>query len=309
MTKENCEYFYWAFGLTIGSCLEIPELIPVEEIPDEPDVLIRGGSVPESLENPKNTGVRFQASPNCFLLKVDNIAKFLVSDGCRITVELVPGAEARDIRCFMLGSAFGALIHQRGLLPLHASAIKVNSHCVVFCGISGSGKSTTAKAFIKRGYPLHTDDICVISSSVNGTDGTLIAYPGYPQLKLWEDTLNKIGISSTSYSRVRSTLDKFAIPIPDRFNQEPLPIKNIYILSPWLKGELELSDVTGMNKFNALKKYTFRFRFVEGLDQELPHFKITGLVGNRVPIRVIQRPQSLFLVDQLVDLLEKDFSE
>jgi hypothetical protein len=295
------QYIYQAFGLTIDSSLEIPELLPSEGVPD---VLIREGSVPETLENPKAFGVRFQASPGYFLLKVDNIAKYLVSEGCRVTIEAFPGVEARDIRLFLLNSVLGALVHQRGLLPLHASAIEVCGQCVVFCGASGCGKSTLAKAFIKRGYCLHTDDVCMVST---GEDGIPIAYPGCPQLKLWEDALEKIGINPGSYSRVRRVLDKFAIPVTEHFNHQPLPIQRIYILSPWNKGEIEVTEIAGMKKFSVLKSQTYRFRFIKGLGREVLHFKSSGILGNHVPICSVRCPQSLFLLDELADILEKEF--
>lgn len=283
--------------------MEIPELLPAE---GEPDVLIREGSVPETLENPKTVGVRFQARPGHFLLKVDNIAKYLVSEGRQVAIEICPGAEERDIRLFLLSSVFGALVHQRGLLPLHASAIEVCGQCVMFCGASGSGKSTLAKTFIRRGYHLHTDDVCVVSTGENATP---VAYPGYPQLKLWEDALEKIGVDAASYTRVRQVVDKFAVPVTGCFNHKPLPIKRIYILSPWNKGEIEVTEITGMKKFNALKSQTYRFRFLEGLEREVSHFKSAGNLGNRVSIRGVRRPQSLFLLDELADILENDFKK
>jgi hypothetical protein len=283
--------------------MEIPELVPAE---GEPDVLIREGSVPEALENPKTVGVRFQAKPGHFLLKVDNTAKYLVSEGRRVTIETFPGVEEKDIRLFLLGSAFGALIHQQGLLPLHASAIDVNGQCVMFCGTSGSGKSTLAKAFIRRGYHLHTDDVCVVSTGKNGTP---ITFPGYPQLKLWEDALEKIGIEAASYTRVRQVVDKFAVPVNDRFNHNPLPIKRIYILSPWNKGGIEVSEIIGMKKFNLLKNQTYRFRFVAGLEREVSHFKSAGVLGNQVPLLSVRRPHSLFLLDELANILETDFKK
>lgn len=296
-------YFYRAFGLNISSSIEIPEFVKAE---GKPDVNIRFENVPDSLEKPKKVGVRFQAKPGCLLLKVDNIAKYLVSNGSQVIVEKSPGAKDEEIRLFLLSSVCGALLHQRGMLPLHASAIKVKDKCVVFCGASGNGKSTIAKTFIDRGYDLHADDICVIS--VN-KEGIPLIYPGYPQLKLWEDALIETGEKPTSYTRVRQVLDKFAIPANDKFNNKPLPLKKIYILHPCNKSEIEISALTGMKKFNALKNHTYRFKFLAGLEKEASHFKTAGYVGNWVPISRVQRPQKPYLLNELADLLEKDFLE
>jgi hypothetical protein len=302
--QNRYRYCYRAFGLTIGSGMEIPELLPAD---GEPDVVIQRGSVPETLENPKMKGVRFQAKPGEFLLTVDSVARFRVLTGNRIIIDGYPGIDEKDIRLFLLGSAVGALLHQRGMLPLHASAVKVDDRCVVFCGASGNGKSTTARALVKRGYRFHSDDLCVIS--VNHTvDGNVpVVFPGYPQLKLWEDALKKMGDDTSGYSRVRRVLDKYAVPAKDFYNTQPLPIKKIYILRPWEKEEIEMVAVTGMEKFNVLKNQTYRFQFLEGLKKEVSHFKSAGIVGNCAPISRVRRPQDISWLDRLLDLLETDF--
>ena len=69
------------------------------------------------------------------------------------------GSLGSDIRVFLLGSCLGALLHQRGVLALHASAIETDQGAVLFMGDSGMGKSTTLQAFIKRGYKMLADDI------------------------------------------------------------------------------------------------------------------------------------------------------
>jgi hypothetical protein len=144
---------------------------------------------------------------------------------------------------------------------------------------------------------------------VNHTaDGDVpVVFPGYPQLKLWEDALEKVGDDASGYSRVRQVLDKYAVPAVDRFNTQPLPIKKIYILRPWEKKEIEMFAITGMEKFSVLKNQTYRFHFLEGLEKEVSHFKSAGIVGNCVPLSRVRRPRDIFWLDRLLDLLESDF--
>jgi hypothetical protein len=294
-------YHYRAFGLTICSSLPIPELIPVQ---GEPDVTIGFAAVPDALEAPKSTRLRFQSRPGQLLLKVDNIAKYLVSNGREITIDPFPGAEPEGIRLFLLGSALGAILHQRGIFPLHASAVKVDHHCVIFCGASGYGKSTTANILVKRGYPLHADDICAIGTN---NEGVPQVFPEYPHLKLWEDSLVESGETSSNYTRVRHVLNKFSVPAQRDFYSAPLPIKKIYILSPQNQGEISISPLKGMAKFNALKNHTYRRKFIDGLGNEAIHFKTAGDIGQKVPVLLVQRPRKPFLLNQLADLLEEDF--
>lgn len=155
---------YHAFGLDIRSEIQLPELSVSFASPGQSVGVIdvRYGHVPENLENPKASGVLFQAADGVFLLKMDSIARYMASNGKEIIVEPLPGSGEKDIRLFLLGSVFGALLHQRGALALHSSGI-VTSHgdekkAVLFAGNSGIGKSTLAAALQQRGYPLLGDD-------------------------------------------------------------------------------------------------------------------------------------------------------
>src|SRR5690606_97236 len=107
------------------------------------------------------------------LLQVDGVARYLVSGGRRITIDRDPAVEDDDVRLFLLGSVFGAMLHQRGDLVLHGSAIEWEGAAVVFMGFSGVGKSTTASAFRQRGHAVLTDDLCVVRP---GADGRMLAH-------------------------------------------------------------------------------------------------------------------------------------
>jgi hypothetical protein len=299
--NASMEYCYRAFGLTIGSSIEIPELVQTE---GDPDVTVSMGRVPDFLGSPTRTGARYQTGPGQFLYRIDNIAKYLVSGGSEVIIETYPGVEDNSIRTFLLGSVFAALLHQREMLPLHGSSIRVGDRCVIFSGLSGSGKSTTARAFINRGYRLNADDVSVISIN---REGIPIVYPEYPRLKLWKDVLKREGENPESYIRVRRVLEKFSVPAGEQFNHRALPLEKIYILSPYNKSNIEISPVKGMEKFNKLKQLTYRYKFTKGLETEVFHFKTAANVCNIVPFSLVERPLKPFLLRDLADLLEKDF--
>ena len=147
---------YKAFGLTVSSSMPCPELLPGA---GEPDVTVTYGDVPRDLAGAKGRGVCYQAAPGELLLRVDGVAQFLVRGGSEIIIDRHPAASDDDVRLFLLGSAFGALLHQRGILALHGSTVKVGDGCVVFLGRSGMGKSTLATILARRGYPCLGDDV------------------------------------------------------------------------------------------------------------------------------------------------------
>lgn len=103
------KYTYCAYGLRVTSDFPLPELQELK-YDGNPEVIIRMGSVPNALEEPIEKGARFEASPDKFLLKVDKIAGYYVSGGNEIIVEPFEGADEEDIRVFLLGSAFAALL-------------------------------------------------------------------------------------------------------------------------------------------------------------------------------------------------------
>jgi hypothetical protein len=53
---------------------------------------------------------------------------------------------------------------------LHASGVRAASGVIAFCGTSGTGKSTVAYGFARRGYPLWGDDAVCFTASDRGME-------------------------------------------------------------------------------------------------------------------------------------------
>jgi hypothetical protein len=153
-------------------------------------------------------------------MRVDGVATYYVQDGRCITIMPEAGAGDDDILIFLMGSAMGALLHQRNIFVLYASAIEVNGESVVFSGPSSIGKSTLAAGFHQRGYPFLADDLCAIST-VNGHPAVI---PGFPRLKLWADVLKKLNTEKDKLKSIRSGMDieKYFLPI-DRIQDTLVP--------------------------------------------------------------------------------------
>ena len=159
-------YKYTAFGLQISSEPELPGLLQGN---GNTEVTIRFREVPENLAVPiKGKGVAYEINADSFLLKVSGIAGFLVKHGNEIVIDKQNGADDHDIALFTINTPIGALLYQRGYLPLHASAIAVNGGCAIFTGISGVGKSTILASFHQQGYHVLSDEICAMWLSLNG---------------------------------------------------------------------------------------------------------------------------------------------
>lgn len=248
---------YWSYGLKIESDFLLPELELVT-VEDKPDIIIRKGIVPPTLEDAIEKGVRFEASTDKFLLKIDNIAKFYVTKGTEIIVQPYNGSDDADIRVFLLSSVFAALLDQRGCLVLHGACIEIDGKGILFTGFSGTGKSTLAAAFYKKGYRILADEICAINFSQTGIP---IAIPSFPKLNIWKDAAEKLGLDISSLFPIRRKLKKYMLDVKEQFSKVPVPVSIIYLLTPDNNKELSITEIIDSYKTNIITYNAYRLRF------------------------------------------------
>src|SRR5262249_24053304 len=110
------------------------------------------------------------------------LGKFRVRGGMEVTIDALPGIDDALIRLPLLGTVLAVLLHQRGLLTLHASAVEINGQAAAFIGTKGAGKSTIAAMLHARGHRLIADDI--VAMDLTDPQKPLLL-PGFPQFKLW----------------------------------------------------------------------------------------------------------------------------
>lgn len=269
---------YRLFGLQIRSEIELPELLSVRNT-DKPDVKVRRGAIDAA-----EAAASLEFDGHGMLLTIPNVARFRIEGGSEILVDAAADVPARNLRLFLLGSAFGALLHQRGMLPLHANAIEIEGRAVAFMGESGSGKSTLAAWFHDRGYKVLTDDVCVV-----GFDNAAMphAYPGLPRLRLWHDALQTLGRDASSYQRSYVGSDeeyeKFDVPI-ERCDlaSEPVPLSAIYVLD---RGDdLSIEQLTGLEAATAIFANTYRGSYVSVTGGHRPHWEQSLEIVRKIPV-------------------------
>lgn len=295
-------FLYTVYGLTVVSALECPGLLWGE---GAPDVTIRYGQVPTTLGNVRDRGVAYEVNSSQFLLYPRHIARYLVSVGTEVVIERGQNSRDEDLRVFLLGAVFGALLHQRGILPLHGSAIETSRGAVIFAGPSGSGKSTLAAAFQRRGYRVLADDICAVS--LDG-DGRPRVFPAYPQLTLWADAAEYLQQNVTILRRVRVSLEKYALPLRGAFSTQPLPLYAVYELDTTNTRTFTLTPLRGKGKLELLLHNTYRKRWLRGMGKSAVNFQQCAQTSRCVNVSRIVRPQYPLLLDELVDLIEKDLA-
>jgi hypothetical protein len=221
-----------------------------------------------------------------------NIGRYRIAGGCEIVVEAEPGVPERNVRLFLLGSAFGALLHQRGLLPLHANAVEIGGKAVAFMGPSGEGKSTLAAAFHDRGHRILADDVCVID--LEGGRQPLVR-PGLPRLRLWRDSIEQSGRDAAHYDRSYAgdeTFEKYDVPLGrSSAVTGPVELAAIYLLARDAK--LEIAPLTGLPAAEAVFANTYRGAFVSTAKREHSHWAACVRLVQSVPVYRFSRPRDL----------------
>lgn len=216
---------YHVSGITIASAFPLAGAL---RAPDhlEVDAEIIVGEVPERLENVvKDLGPVIQLKEREALFNVSGYARFWVRDGRSIVVTPESGVDEAEIQVFLLGSVFGALCHQRGLVTLHASAVRLpDGGAALFAGPSGIGKSTVAAALMQRGYEVICDDLSVLRKQ---PDGVYHVAPGIPRLRLWDDVVSFLEIDRATLTQTRPALEKFNLPLTGSPDLVSAPVRKI----------------------------------------------------------------------------------
>jgi hypothetical protein len=291
---------YAVFGLQLSSEIDLPEL-PRGTGPAE--VTIRAGAIPAPLVDPVVDSVLYQAAPGQLRLEVPNIATYLASAGTDVVVAAHPDAAPNEVRLFLYGSVLGAILQQRGILTIHASAVTDGERAILFAGPSGHGKSTLAACFLDAGYRLLSDDVVAIRSDPSRG---AVAAAAYPEIKLWADALARLEIDAEGLRRVREQLDKSYVSAVERFAAEPMPVSHVYILNSHNRDEFVLTAATGRAKLGFLVRNTYRRNFLDGLGGKEAHFEGCVALSKHARVVSVVRPTGSFRIDELRRQIQAD---
>ena len=82
-------------------------------------------------EEPLYSNDWMSISASEFSMDVENVGRFYVRDGNRIEYAPDEKADSPTLELYMNGSVYGAILHQRRILPLHGSSFTFNDSGVM----------------------------------------------------------------------------------------------------------------------------------------------------------------------------------
>jgi hypothetical protein len=295
--SNDLSFKYEAFGLKIHSEIPLPELIPSES--ETADITIYLGEVDLPTVNVLNEEVSYKVTKNAIYRFWDEIGKFKITKNS-IIIDSVNSLNKKILRYFILGTVFATILRLRGLFVLHASSVNINGSAVAFSGFKGFGKSTTAMAFYKQGYPVVADDY--VSIKFNSNDIPIIS-PGFPSLRLSSKSLEVIGLNFDKYNLDKNIIDKTYASVPTSFSNHILPLKKIYILQRGNK--IKITNLKPSEAFMELVKNTFGIYMFPKLELPDNFYQCERIVKN-VDVSILEIPDSLEILQEVVKTVEED---
>ncbi|MBS0471037.1 MAG: hypothetical protein JSR60_08205 [Proteobacteria bacterium] len=292
-------FSYNISSLVVDCEIELPgRLAATSNRPAE--ITIRSAIVPEALDAPIAVAPTWEMTRDQFLLRVPGVARFLVVGDDTILFDAAATATPADLAIFLAGSVFGVLLHLRGYVVLHASAVRVGACAILFCGASGAGKSTIAAALANRGYPVVTDDICAVT-----IDPVPIVHPDGRQLKLWREAIDALAMSDKAREAVRPSIRKYYVE-PPAADRTPMPIGAIYALReprpPAVIGIQQLPPAVAAAK---LHENAYRPRLVDRLGQAGLYFAAATRIASDAGVYHLTRRRDFASMEQVLRSLER----
>lgn len=248
-----------------------------------------------------------------YRLRYDDGTLFVInSAGSEIHAWWPPATTFEDTVTYLAGPVLGFVLHLRGILNLHASAVDVGGRALVLLGPAGAGKSTTAAAFARQGVPVLTDDLAALSEYEHG----FFVQPGYAHICLTPEATRSFYGRADALPEIAPNWDKRSLelvasanPGGARFAGRALPLGAIYVL-----GDREadnsahrIEPLSVQDGLRQLLANTY-MQYLLTPEQRAGEFPIVGRVVAQVPVRTISPAGGAKCLEELCGLLAEDFA-
>lgn len=302
-TSKTSPRFYRAFGLTISSELPLPELDEVAAGgPADVKVRLRPIARPGAAQATQNVT---EFGDHVQYMHWPIVGAFQITGTDTIDIDPTPGASEAYLAFPLLGPVFSVLLHLRGLLVLHASAIALGDRCVIFAGDKLAGKSTTAAAFLRAGHKLLTDDVVAIGFDEVGQP---FVAPGYAQVKLAADAQQAIPIAGAqALPLVHPGFEKHQHRLSQGFLAKDMPAVRLYLLQ---RGEkAEVTRLPPGEALHAVMRFAYVTRFADrAVGADPAHLRNCARLASTLQVCRLEVPTGLERIDEAVRRVEQDIA-
>ena len=256
--------------------------------------------------------LRYGKTPAGYVLSFPNLADFIVdSSGSQIVCCNASGdATIKTIRHLLIDQVLALVVNLRGREAIHATAIATRNGVCAFTGLAGSGKSTLAASFVLAGYPLVCDDCLALAEGK-----TITAIPGYPGLRLWDDSIRGVGAGSRNLKAVAHYTGKSRLATNSGradFCSKPRRLARIYILkrarSSKHSARVLIEDLAPGDALMGLVKAAYRLDITDRA-MLTRQFEFLSRVAEHVPVKRLMVPNEFSALSNVREAVIHDLSD
>ena len=238
---------------------------------------------------------------------------FVVSrSGTQIWATWSEDLTLEDTATYLLGPILGFVLRLQGTVCLHASAIAIDDRVVVLVGAAGAGKSTTAAAFARQGYPVLSDDVVPLID----LGDTFLVQSAYPRIRLWDSSVEALYGDVAALPRLvptHPTWDKRYLDLNQtgyQFQSAPLPLAAIYYIHDRDDDPAcpQIAPMTTQAQLITLVTNTYTNYLI---DKQLraQEFELLSRVVAQIPVRQLTPHAEIGRLVETIDLVVKDFRQ
>jgi hypothetical protein len=287
------KYHYTLCGWRTSSDIPLSGIATTPHSSNDTDILIEIATGNSPIANLKE----WVDTADCLLIRARDVAEYEVKYGRQIRVWPSSGATPKDIELFLFGVAWGALCHQRGILPLHASAILAKGRIAAFAGPSGIGKSTTAALMGSLGYKVLTDDILPVSLNRHSVPG---AWPFLRRLKLEKDSVTSLSLVPSELVSEKLDDNRYFIWPKNVAGDKWFKLDRIYVLETDSSiSDVSIDQITGADAVRALVDQTYHFGTITHSGRLGDHLSLCTLLASHIAVYRLRRSPTLGISEEL----------
>lgn len=295
------KYYYRIYGLNVKSEIEIPELLAIDDLDvSKVDVNIKRAPIAEEIINSIHNRSWYKYENERMVFKVNKVGAFYIENGESIIVDEFEDADSQLIKTFILGTSFGMILSQRGLLAMHGGTVLVDGKAIILTGQSGAGKSTLTNAFRHYEYPFMADDV---SATIEDKEEIFVE-AAYPQQKICRDAMEKMGYNISDYRLIDEGRGKYVIPTHKTFIRERKKLGAIFEIEQWDNDEVKIDEVLGQDKMKTVLRNIYRIEVIAPHGIQAKYFKKAINIAKNIPVYRIKRPRNQFSVDKQIEKIK-----
>ncbi len=264
------------------------------------DVTVKKVTEPRAVVSPDYADDFWQMNQREFAMQVEGVGRYYACDGREVEYTPVKGASRETLELYLNGSVYGAILHQRKILPLHGSSFVLDGKGILVCGEAGAGKSSVTASFVFNGAGFLTDDVTPMVIR----EGVPMIMALSDRIKLWDDTLKQLGLKNKGLKKIAPDNEKYYYPV-SKVGSEYFPLNMVFIISAGHEAGVLMREVTGADKFVALRNEIYRWEYLEGMkENEEVYFRTLSGIASTVKVFAVRRSDATGITE-LRETLEK----